>query len=286
METRETIAMRIAISKSLRFEVFKRDSFTCQYCGRKAPDVLLEADHIEPVAKGGSNHILNLTTACKDCNAGKSDKRLSDSTVLDKQREQLEALQERRDQIDMMFQWQKGLSALENDVLERLQEIWSVHVPGYSLNENGILSLKKLNKKFSIEELITAIRVATEQYMEYANGSPTKESVELAWSKIGGICRISRIEKDNPDLKRLYYIRGILRNRLSYCNVGQAMHLLQEAHGLDASVESLETFAKSAKNWTTWRAGMEAFISQHVAASDSEDIAEQAVKPSSGSGVF
>ena len=51
---------RNKLSQRLRFEVFKRDSFTCQYCGRKAPDVLLEADHIEPVSKGGSDDILNL----------------------------------------------------------------------------------------------------------------------------------------------------------------------------------------------------------------------------------
>ena len=31
---------RRAVSKKLRFEVFKRDSFTCQYCGRKAPDII------------------------------------------------------------------------------------------------------------------------------------------------------------------------------------------------------------------------------------------------------
>ena len=29
------------IPKKLRFEVFKRDSFTCQYCGRKAPDAFI-----------------------------------------------------------------------------------------------------------------------------------------------------------------------------------------------------------------------------------------------------
>ena len=95
---------RKAISKRLRFEVFKRDSFTCQYCGNKAPDVLLEIDHNHPVSQGGSNEILNLVTACKDCNAGKADKLLSDSEVLDKQRRQLEELQKRREQIEMMFQ--------------------------------------------------------------------------------------------------------------------------------------------------------------------------------------
>lgn len=58
---------RKGISKKLRFEVFKRDSFKCQYCGESAPDVLLEVDHIKPVASGGDNEITNLITVCKDC---------------------------------------------------------------------------------------------------------------------------------------------------------------------------------------------------------------------------
>ena len=44
---------RKPISKKLRFEIFKRDKFTCQYCGKMAPDVVLEVDHIKPVCKGG-----------------------------------------------------------------------------------------------------------------------------------------------------------------------------------------------------------------------------------------
>lgn len=46
------MAERKTISKKTRFEVFKRDSFTCQYCGRTAPDVILEIDHINPVNNG------------------------------------------------------------------------------------------------------------------------------------------------------------------------------------------------------------------------------------------
>lgn len=37
---------RKPISKKIRFEVFKRDGFTCQYCGRMAPDVVL-VDYLE-----------------------------------------------------------------------------------------------------------------------------------------------------------------------------------------------------------------------------------------------
>ena len=38
-------------SKKLRFEVFKRDLFTYQYCGSQPPEAVLKCDHIEPLAK-------------------------------------------------------------------------------------------------------------------------------------------------------------------------------------------------------------------------------------------
>lgn len=69
----DTPNRRQGMSRALRFHVLKRDDFTCQYCGRRAPDVALEVDHIVPVAKGGVSEIANLTTACEDCNRGKRD---------------------------------------------------------------------------------------------------------------------------------------------------------------------------------------------------------------------
>ena len=62
------------ISKSLRFDVLNRDNFTCQYCGSKAPDVVLEIDHIIPYSVSKNNDIKNLITSCRTCNNGKSDK--------------------------------------------------------------------------------------------------------------------------------------------------------------------------------------------------------------------
>lgn len=68
---------RTPVSKTVRFEVFKRDRFACQYCGRTPPTVVLECDHIVPVSAGGVNEDWNLITACFDCNRGKSDRLLS-----------------------------------------------------------------------------------------------------------------------------------------------------------------------------------------------------------------
>lgn len=61
----------MALSKRLRFEVFKRDNFTCQYCGAKPPDTVLEVDHVHPRSLGGRDLIENLKTACWNCNRGK-----------------------------------------------------------------------------------------------------------------------------------------------------------------------------------------------------------------------
>jgi hypothetical protein len=257
------MAKRKSISKSIRFEVFKRDSFTCQYCGHKAPDVLLVIDHIQPVSKGGTNDILNLITSCKDCNSGKSNKQLNDTTVIDKQRQQLEELQERKEQIEMMFEWQKGLLDLDDQVIAQLSNYWFEQVSGFHLTDSGIKSLKNLKRKYEIDEIMTAMKISVEQYLRFEDGSPTKESVELAWSKIGGICNNRRRAKEKPHLQKLFYIRGILRNRLSYFDPHRGMRLLEDAFDAGASLDSLEKFAKDAHNWSQWRDGMEEFIEQN-----------------------
>ena len=59
---------------AMRIRVMKRDRFQCTYCGTPGTDAELEVDHIIPVAGGGSNHMSNLTTACRKCNQKKSDR--------------------------------------------------------------------------------------------------------------------------------------------------------------------------------------------------------------------
>ncbi|MFZ2406825.1 MAG: HNH endonuclease [Methylobacter sp.] len=66
---------RTSISRQLRFEIFQRDNFTCQYCNKSKDDgASLQIDHKKPLSKGGTDSFENLITACSDCNLGKSDK--------------------------------------------------------------------------------------------------------------------------------------------------------------------------------------------------------------------
>lgn len=59
----------MAVSKRTRFEVFRRDEFTCRYC--RSADNPLTIDHVVPTTLGGSDEPDNLVAACRDCNAGK-----------------------------------------------------------------------------------------------------------------------------------------------------------------------------------------------------------------------
>lgn len=83
------------VSQRVRFVVFDRDNFTCQYCGLKAPNVALEVDHVIPVSKGGTNDISNLVTSCLDCNRGKGARELSSKRSPDWKDRQLEELRKR-----------------------------------------------------------------------------------------------------------------------------------------------------------------------------------------------
>lgn len=68
---------RNLMTKKLREFIKNRDNYTCCNCGNSThiePNLLLEIDHIIPVAKGGYTVEDNLQTLCWKCNRSKSDK--------------------------------------------------------------------------------------------------------------------------------------------------------------------------------------------------------------------
>lgn len=60
----------------LRNEIFTRDNYTCQYCGKK--EGKLELDHVVAFSKGGGDDTDNLVTACRKCNRQKRDKSIEE----------------------------------------------------------------------------------------------------------------------------------------------------------------------------------------------------------------
>jgi 5-methylcytosine-specific restriction enzyme A len=62
--------VRIPLTEKQRVFILNRDK-CCQLCGRRPPEVILEVDHIFPVARGGTNDIGNLQALCRECNRAK-----------------------------------------------------------------------------------------------------------------------------------------------------------------------------------------------------------------------
>jgi len=69
--------MALGRYRRFRFDVLERDNFTCQYCGRSAPAVVLHLDHKHPASKGGTTDMQNCVASCEDCNLGKGARVLS-----------------------------------------------------------------------------------------------------------------------------------------------------------------------------------------------------------------
>ena len=57
-----------------RRNIFKRDHYTCQYCGRQPGMEELTLDHVIPRAQGGSSQWDNCVLACLECNKRKADR--------------------------------------------------------------------------------------------------------------------------------------------------------------------------------------------------------------------
>jgi 5-methylcytosine-specific restriction endonuclease McrA len=57
-----------------RRNIFKRDHFTCQYCGKQPGSEELTIDHVLPRAHGGTSTWENCVLACMVCNHRKADR--------------------------------------------------------------------------------------------------------------------------------------------------------------------------------------------------------------------
>lgn len=57
-----------------RINIYLRDAWTCQYCGKKKNTRDLTFDHVVPRAHGGKTSWTNVVTACRACNSFKADR--------------------------------------------------------------------------------------------------------------------------------------------------------------------------------------------------------------------
>ena len=168
---------------SLRFEVFRRDAFTCRYCGRKSPDAILEVDHVIPKSDGGPDDLGNLITSCYDCNRGKGARLLTahlpDGVDF---HEQAILIAEQERQIAEYRHWKDVQRQRENADIARLRAQWERRWAASDAWTTP--SVRRFLKHLDLHELQELI----EQVTHDERWGWTEDEEEAAWRYFCGCC--------------------------------------------------------------------------------------------------
>lgn len=150
--------IRQPLSKKMRFDVFKRDGFQCQYCGATPPSVVLEVDHIHPVSKGGKNRVDNLITSCFECNRGKAAGLLTvaPQTVIDK----AAIIAEKMAQLKAFEKLQRTKRKAEEHAIDEVEQAYSNHFENYIFKDRFRESVRLFLQSMSKFDLVDAMNLA------------------------------------------------------------------------------------------------------------------------------
>src|SRR4030067_3248100 len=189
----------------------------------------------------------------------KKDRELSDDSVIKARKRQLDLLQERRDKIEMMVEWQYSLIDLDEEATQKAGEFWDELVMPYVINKTGEKLLQQWIKRYGLAVVLESIRASPEQYLKTdENGKLTHESAGKAFDYIPKVCAGKKRFDSKPYLRELYYIRGIMKNRFSYLNEWKAIEIMEAAHKAGVDIEEIKQVALDSKNWTEWQIGISA----------------------------
>ena len=159
---------RKPVSKRMRFEVLKRDRFTCQYCSAKPPKVPLEVDHIMPVSKGGENVMNNLITACFDCNRGKSNIELTavPESMVQKMELRSIALEQQKQFSRLLKREKKEMESM----IDIVESIYSISVDDkYCFTDKFRLSVKNFIKELGVDEVSEAMEKTVIKHLRHGD---------------------------------------------------------------------------------------------------------------------
>ena len=145
----------MALSKSQRFDIFRRDGFTCGYCGRRPPDVVLEVDHVQPRSKGGSDDSLNLITACFDCNRGKSATVLTDAVPKPDADLEFLAIQQELAELQRYVEARALREKGQEEVIQLLADTWFTYLNKMWCPPDNVF--QRWLREYSAEEIEAAI---------------------------------------------------------------------------------------------------------------------------------
>jgi len=150
----------MSISPKKRFEVFKRDNFTCRYCGRKTPNVVLEIDHVIPKSEGGSDDLENLVTSCWECNRGKGKTLIGEIQDGSSPHDRAVMLLELERQLQEYNAVKARVRERENRDIEILLRYWDELAWGQARRFPSEASLRMFLRRIPREDIMDAMEIA------------------------------------------------------------------------------------------------------------------------------
>lgn len=197
------MAKRKTLSKRLRFEVFKRDAFTCVYCGRTPPGVVLELDHVTPLFEGGSDEDSNLVTSCDACNRGKGAIPLDTSAKAKMARAALDRQREADEQVEAYDAYLTARRAKRDAFVREFIEAWGEYAGGWHPAGPSIDSINRFWELLPPAELYEAFAIALRKI-----GAPTWDE---KWSEHG-----SKAARERQKASSLFrYFCGVCWKRIN-----------------------------------------------------------------------
>lgn len=201
------------VSGTVSYEVLKRAKFHCDLCGISADERALEADHIIPRNKGGSDEISNLQALCYICNSRKRDR---DDTDLRAERESYQ----RRLQGCVFCE-------IDNNRIIAQNELAYVIRDAYPVTELHSLVIPKRHVESYFEigsaEINACNRLLCEvkQKIESADTTVTGFNIGINNGESAGQtifhCHIHLIPRRDGDIENPRGgVRGVIPNRMNY----------------------------------------------------------------------
>ena len=158
-----------------------------------------------------------------------------------------------------MIEWQKELVNLDDLSAKAAIDFWNNLTPGWTINSVGEANINIWVKKFGLSETLESMKICRDQYLYDERNVITKTSIDKAINYIPRVAKSRAYSSLRPHVSELFYIRGILKNRLPYVE-DDAIRLLRQAYDLGVSIDAMKQLAYDAGNYNYFKFEMEHLI--------------------------
>lgn len=176
------IQTRKPLSRKLRFDVFKRDGFQCQYCGKSQPDVVLEVDHIHPVSAEGGNEADNLLTSCFECNRGKAAGLLT--VIPQSVTEKSKVIEQKIAEMKYLSELHRAQHEAEDMAIMKVVEVMELLRDDVFFSIENAESVRKFLQQLSVTQLTEAMTMACIKMAGYKEEKVFRYFCGICWNTI------------------------------------------------------------------------------------------------------